>query len=244
MRSSRTRTKLRIREENQQLDDTSHAGVQHFILKLVDLKFDPQGLRGLVVGFGEGHEAEYLQNHTQAEIFGIDVRSRIPNGIRTNFRPILANAVTLPFKSSSFNFVFYHHVIEHVPDPNGTLAEINRLLIPGGVLYIGTPNRHRLIGYLGAYKISLWRKIRNNLMDYKDRIQGKFRNELGAHAGFSQKELGEMLIPYFAEPDWLTEEYLIYKYRNRIPEIILNILTKPNILLFTAPSIYVICRKP
>ena len=212
-------------------------------LKLKNIQFNRPNLRGLVVGFGEGHEAEYLQRHTQAEIFGIDIRSRIPEGTIPTFQPLLASAVTLPFKSSTFDFVFYHHVLEHVPDPKGTLIEVNRVLAPGGVLYIGTPNRHRLIGYLGAYKISLRRKIRNNLMDYKDRLLGKFRNELGAHAGFSQKELDEMLNHYFTDIQWLTDEYLIYKYRNRIPKSVLNFLIQPNILNISAPSIYVICRK-
>ena len=225
------------------MDETSHAGVQHFIRKLNELDSNGHYRRGLVVGFGEGHEADYLQRHTQTDIIGIDIRSRIPDGTIPAFHPLLASAMTLPFQSSSFDFVFYHHVIEHVPDPAGTLAEIHRVLVPDGILYIGTPNIHRIIGYMGAYKISLQRKIRNNLKDYRDRILGQFRNELGAHAGFSQKELDKILIPYFSYREWLTEDYLIYKYRNRLPERILNFLTRPSIIVFSAPSIYVICRK-
>jgi SAM-dependent methyltransferase len=150
----------------------------------------------------------------------------------------------LPFKESSFDFVFYHHVIEHVPNPVATLVEISRLLIPGGALYIGTPNRHRLIGYTGAYKISLGRKIRNNLMDYKYRLLGKFHNEMGAHAGFSKNELEKMLIPYFTDLQWLTEDYLMFKYQQRLHKAVLNILLKPYVLEVAAPSIYVLCRKP
>jgi SAM-dependent methyltransferase len=39
-----------------------------------------------------------------------------------------------------FDLVFMSHVIEHVIDPVATVAKIARLLQPGGVLYIETPN--------------------------------------------------------------------------------------------------------
>lgn len=226
------------------IDSSSHAGVQHFLQKMKASELDREGARGLVVGFGEGHEADYLQNHTRARIYGIDIRSRIPANQNPSFSPILASAMDLPFKESSFDFVFYHHVIEHVPSPIATLVEISRLLVPGGALYIGTPNRHRIIGYTGAYRISLGRKIRNNLMDYKYRILGKFHNEMGAHAGFSKAELERMLNPYFTDLQWLTEDYLIFKYQQRFHPAALNFLLKPYVLEFAAPSIYVICRKP
>lgn len=226
------------------IDSSSHAGVQHFLKQINGSELDREGTRGLVVGFGEGHEADYLQHHTRANIIGVDVRSRIPAEHKPTFSPILASAMKLPFKESSFDFVFYHHVIEHVPNPVATLVEISRLLIPGGALYIGTPNRHRLIGYTGAYKISLGRKIRNNLMDYKYRLLGKFHNEMGAHAGFSKNELEKMLIPYFTDLQWLTEDYLMFKYQQRLHKAVLNILLKPYVLEVAAPSIYVLCRKP
>ncbi|TDA66438.1 MAG: class I SAM-dependent methyltransferase [Chloroflexi bacterium] len=225
------------------IDSSSHAGVQHFIHKMNMAELDREGVRGLVVGFGEGHEAEYLQHHTRAKIIGIDIRSRIPANQNPSFSPILASAMKLPFKESSFDFVFYHHVIEHVPNPMATLIEIFRLLVPNGTLYIGTPNRHRLIGYIGAYKISLLKKIKNNLSDYKYRLLGKFHNEMGAHAGFSKAELEKMLIPYFTDLQWLTEDYLIFKYRQRLNNSVLKILLKPYILEVVAPSIYVLCRK-
>lgn len=225
-------------------DYSSHIGAQHFVQRLKAFGLDRPGAKGLVVGFGEGHEADYLQRNTQTEIVGIDVLSRIKDRRKTIFRPFLASAMNVPFKATSFDFVFYHHVIEHVPDPNVTLAEINRVLIPGGILYIGTPNRHRIIGYMGAYQISLRRKIRNNLLDYINRLLGRFRNELGAHAGFSKREMAGMLAPFFTDLEWLTEEYLIYKYRNRLPAPILKFLQNPSVLEVAAPSIYVLCRKP
>jgi 2-polyprenyl-3-methyl-5-hydroxy-6-metoxy-1,4-benzoquinol methylase len=39
-----------------------------------------------------------------------------------------------------FDVVTMWHVIEHVHDPKGTLAELHRIMKPGGLLVISTPN--------------------------------------------------------------------------------------------------------
>jgi SAM-dependent methyltransferase len=54
------------------------------------------------------------------------------------------------YPSEHFDAVTLSHVIEHVPDPVGTLVECARLLKKGGKLVIATPNNaslgHRLFG--------------------------------------------------------------------------------------------------
>lgn len=44
------------------------------------------------------------------------------------------------FPADSFDAVTLVDVIEHLPDPAGTLREVNRILKPGGVLFVLTPN--------------------------------------------------------------------------------------------------------
>jgi SAM-dependent methyltransferase len=44
------------------------------------------------------------------------------------------------FPDDTFNAVTLNHVIEHIPDPLGTLTECARILKPGGRLILFTPN--------------------------------------------------------------------------------------------------------
>jgi ubiquinone/menaquinone biosynthesis C-methylase UbiE len=43
---------------------------------------------------------------------------------------------------ASFDMILCSEVIEHVPDPESALKEMHRLLKPGGILILSTPQRH------------------------------------------------------------------------------------------------------
>jgi len=45
-----------------------------------------------------------------------------------------------PFPDAAFDLVFCHHVIEHVPEPTRAVAQLHRVLKPGGKLVLGTPD--------------------------------------------------------------------------------------------------------
>ncbi|MFZ5722406.1 MAG: class I SAM-dependent methyltransferase [Pseudomonadota bacterium] len=45
----------------------------------------------------------------------------------------------LPFESDSYDFVFASHVLEHVRDDHRALAEIRRILAPGGIAVLPVP---------------------------------------------------------------------------------------------------------
>ncbi|RYE28839.1 MAG: class I SAM-dependent methyltransferase, partial [Sphingobacteriales bacterium] len=44
------------------------------------------------------------------------------------------------YADEQFDYIYMYHVIEHVLDPVKYVAEMNRILKPGGTLFIGTPN--------------------------------------------------------------------------------------------------------
>lgn len=55
---------------------------------------------------------------------------------------VTCDACALPFESESFSLVFSSHTIEHVHDANKFIVECDRVLMPGGFLYIICPDRN------------------------------------------------------------------------------------------------------
>ncbi|MEM8828129.1 MAG: methyltransferase domain-containing protein [Cyanobacteria bacterium P01_G01_bin.19] len=45
----------------------------------------------------------------------------------------------LPFSDRSYDFVFASHVLEHIPDDRQAIAEISRILKPGGIAVLPVP---------------------------------------------------------------------------------------------------------
>jgi SAM-dependent methyltransferase len=227
------------------VQDDTHAGAQHFCGLIEHLRLDGPP-RVLAAGCGLGHEARYIHTRLGSEVVGID--TDLPEGtacVEDGLTLVEASVLELPFPDASFDAVFYHHVIEHVPDARRSLDELNRVLRPGGWLYVGTPNRHRAVGYLGSYDASLRQKIRWNLYDYRARLKGRFRNELGAHAGYSQDELRRLIAAAnFTDHRSLTRDYLHFKYGERLPGPVMTAVADTPIRNVIAPGVYAVARRP
>ncbi len=52
---------------------------------------------------------------------------------------LIGDACSLPFQSSSFGLVWCEAALEHVPDPVSVVREIQRVLRPGGWVYVEVP---------------------------------------------------------------------------------------------------------
>jgi len=83
-------------------------------------------------------------------------------GLEVATRP--ADAEQLPFPDDSFDLVFGHAVLHHIPDLPRAFTEFARVLRPGGTLvFAGEPSRHgdRLAGVpkaLGRRLAPVWRR--------------------------------------------------------------------------------------
>jgi SAM-dependent methyltransferase len=71
--------------------------------------------------------------------------------------PVAADLLEAAFPSASFDAVILWDVIEHLPDRRATLEEVRRILRPGGICSLVTPD----VGSLGARILgSRWEEMR------------------------------------------------------------------------------------
>lgn len=197
--------------------------------------------RILVVGCGSGIEASMLQKLLAAEVVGIDIDSGFEVAQTPGLDLRVGDARDLPFNSGSFDLVYSYHVLEHVPDYERALAEMKRVLANEGHFCIGTPNRSRLVGYLGSKDATLMQKISWNRADWTARLRGRFRNEYGAHAGFTQGELRAALEAAFGSAEDISLDYYTEVYCRHRP--LINGIAACGLSRWVFPALYFVGPK-
>lgn len=178
--------------------------------------------RILTVGCGTGADGQALAEFFNCRVDCTDLSDYFqPNGdSRVNFHQM--DATALKFPDETFDLVYSFHALEHIPAFRDALSEMRRVLKPNGLYCISTPNRTRLVGYCGVPVYGFMDKVRSNWRDLKYRLRGRWKNEYGAHAGFTKKELlsycevigpgKDVSIPYY---------YALYPRFRRILDIII-----------------------
>jgi len=206
------------------------------IARIIKRGVRTQPKRILVVGCGSGLEVAILAQELQAQAIGID--------LKTDFNAIAAERVTLQqgdatqlqFADESFDLVYSYHSLEHIPKYRTALSEMHRVLAEGGQYCVGTPNRLRLMGYIGSKDTSLLQKVSWNAKDWSARLCGKFRNEFGAHAGFSPEELLSALGDFFSAVSDVTFQYYMEVYSDKVR--LVQLIHSSGFERFLFPSIY------
>lgn len=141
-----------------------------------------------------------------------------------------------------FDYIYSYHVLEHVKVPSKALIEMKRVLKDDGVIFIGFPNRNRIIGNMGTYHgYTFYNKIKQNFKDYQYRIKGQFKNEYGAHADFTQKEFISLANDIFSNITCVRNDYFTKKYIHQ--KNLIKLLIKTGLSEFLFASNYFICKK-
>jgi ubiquinone/menaquinone biosynthesis C-methylase UbiE len=112
--------------------------------------------RWLDMGCGHNVLADWM-THEEADlalaryqIFGLDMDAgslRLHRGIR---HKVLGDGERTPFREGSFGMVTANMVVEHIQDPVAALAEVRRLLKPGGVFIFHTTNAKHFLTPLSS----------------------------------------------------------------------------------------------
>lgn len=197
--------------------------------------------RLLVVGCGSGKEAAVLSAVLHAETTGIDLVEDFDPAAAARATLRHGDATSLDFADGSFDCVFSFHALEHIPDYRKALQEMRRVLVPGGTYCIGTPNRLRLVAYFGSPGVDLRTKVRWNANDWRQRLRGRFRNEFGAHAGYSSAELQRELRSAFGHAEEISLDYYQRVYRNHAG--LCRLLSASGLGQILYPCVYFIGRR-
>ncbi len=115
------------------------------------------GERVLDLGCGEGRHAIATYLSADVQVVGLDIALDDLRNAREKLAPLeaqltgaderrhfslaAANALALPFADSTFDKIICSEVLEHIADYRAVLAEVRRVLRPGGQLCVSVPRR-------------------------------------------------------------------------------------------------------
>ena len=171
-----------------------HALARNLLRYRATLEFMPRTGRRLDVvdiGSGWGHIAYLVQELFGYEVVAVDRYRPLTPYWAERFRALGIDyefcdltRERLPFADGSFDVALLCEVIEHLPiDPREVLADVRRVLRPGGALVLSTPNFARLENRL---KVMLGRPVEW----YGDLFRGEV---LGHIREYTPEEVFDML---------------------------------------------------
>ncbi|HVP29450.1 MAG TPA: class I SAM-dependent methyltransferase [Myxococcota bacterium] len=116
--------------------------VESVLARALAARPDARASRLLDLGCGDGTNLPWLAPFAE-RLYGSDynlLRLLRARGRAPEATLFLADLLDQPVPDGFFDAIFFNHVIEHVPDDAGALREVHRILAPGGLLVLGTPN--------------------------------------------------------------------------------------------------------
>jgi len=117
--------------------------------KLIERSGIKQGMRVLEVGCGSGAFVTFVARvvGSRGRVYALDIQSAMlkqlgkkltkpENQDIKNIEVIRASAYNLPFENNSLDLAYLITVLQEIPDRQMALAEIKRVLKPGGILAV------------------------------------------------------------------------------------------------------------
>ncbi len=115
----------------------------------------------LDAGCGDGQIGRLLKDSMHVDVYGIDISKKgVALARKKGLKAKVADmSKKIPFGDAMFDLVISSATIEHVPNPDVFLKEIYRVLNPGGIVLISTPNLsfwlNRILFVFGLYPLFL-----------------------------------------------------------------------------------------
>ncbi|MBD2089460.1 class I SAM-dependent methyltransferase [Microcoleus sp. FACHB-1515] len=108
-----------------------------------------------ILEVGGGPSGLTAMLYPQAHITNLDLNpeyAAAPCNQQPQVKFVCGDATALPFGDRSFDAVTMFDVLEHIPDHHQAIAEVKRVLKPGGFLLVSTPNEHWRFPYYDFMK--------------------------------------------------------------------------------------------
>jgi SAM-dependent methyltransferase len=130
-----------VPDEATSADELAIAALHLYAYETAAGLLDP-GARVLDVGFGEGYGSQILSERG-VEYHGIEVDPEIVEHARSKYGPMFEtyDGTRIPAADGAFDLVLAFQMIAYLDDPQPLLREIRRVLKPGGLALVSTPNR-------------------------------------------------------------------------------------------------------
>jgi 2-polyprenyl-3-methyl-5-hydroxy-6-metoxy-1,4-benzoquinol methylase len=148
------------------------------------------------IACGAGYGSRMLAEAGAASVIGIDncvdaLREAAGRYPHRQVRYLAADATTLPLAAGSLDLVVSFETIEHLREPARFLGEVRRVLRPGGLLLLSTPNRE--VTRLGIPRY--WRRRPSNPFHVREFTRPEIYQML-RRCGFAvEEESGQYFLP-------------------------------------------------
>jgi len=195
--------------------------------------------RHLDLGCGQGEFLLALHRTTALTCLGADPHAGYLAGIRRDCPglPLQRAAVagSLGFAEAAFDSVSLLDVLEHAPDAGRLLAEVHRILVPGGLLVLSVPRRH-LFSFLDpdnakfrlprlhrlVYQARFGRQVyRERFLDLSNGLIGDMSVGKHEHTNYRTPDLMELLAAHGFEPLTVTSANLFWRWL-QVPALLLG----------------------
>lgn len=141
------------------LEERANAGLHpHILAKIESIQAD-KAARIVDVGCGSGAMLDRLAARGYGNLHGLDIAPPTSARLGINFIECDLDACVTPLADQSVDLIVSIEVFEHIENIGSLLAELARILSPGGKILATTPNvhsvearlRHLLLGQLKQF---------------------------------------------------------------------------------------------
>ena len=116
-------------------DHSNQVRIEYYLERIIKLKNINEKYFVLDLGCGLGESFDYFMSlNKKINWYGLDIEDspEVRTRKESNREYITFNGIDIPFPDNYFDLIYCKQVLEHVRYPKELLAEVNRVLKPGG----------------------------------------------------------------------------------------------------------------